>query len=127
VEHLELRDRTQLGYIGKLGSPVGLGQECSPLCSWTCPSSHLGIAPGDEAAGRTGRRGPADELPGHLSERVPAEGEGLPPDEAAAAFLVSRAGVLERLRRFMSRSALEEVSDLAAVTVAVRQIRAIAG
>jgi hypothetical protein len=33
----------------------------------------------------------------------------------------------KRLARFMRGLALEEVSDLAAVTVAVRQIRALAG
>jgi glutamate dehydrogenase len=57
------------------------------------------------------------------TERVLAEGEGTEPDEAVEAFLTSRAAVIERLRRFMSAFALEEVSDLAAVTVAVRQIR----
>jgi hypothetical protein len=34
--------------------------------------------------------------------------------------------VFSRLARFMRALALEEVSDLAAVTVAVRQIRALA-
>jgi glutamate dehydrogenase len=61
-----------------------------------------------------------------IAERVVSEHPGLGPDEAVAAFLAAREDVVERLRRFMSAFALEEVSDLAAVTVAVRQIRALA-
>jgi len=61
-----------------------------------------------------------------IAERVLSEGDGLEADEAMEAFLRSRAPLVERLRRFMSAFALEEVSDLAAVTVAVRQIRALA-
>jgi len=61
-----------------------------------------------------------------IAERVLSEGVGLEADEAMEAFLRSRAPLVERLRRFMSAFALEEVSDLAAVTVAVRQIRALA-
>ena len=60
-----------------------------------------------------------------ITEHVLSEGGGLEPDEAVEAFLSTRAGVIERLRRFMSAFALEEVSDLAAVTVAVRQIRSV--
>ncbi|HET9725018.1 MAG TPA: NAD-glutamate dehydrogenase [Actinomycetota bacterium] len=60
-----------------------------------------------------------------IAERVLAETPGVEPDEAVAAFLASRGEVLERLRRFMSALAVEEVSDLAAATVAVRQIRAL--
>jgi glutamate dehydrogenase len=62
-----------------------------------------------------------------LAERVLTEGRGLKPDEAVEAFLASRREVLGRLDRFMSAFALEEVGDLAAVTVAVRQIRGLAG
>jgi glutamate dehydrogenase len=62
-----------------------------------------------------------------IAERVLAEGADLDPDAAVEAFLSSRAAVVERLRRFMAAFALEEVSDLAAVTVAVRQIRTVAG
>ncbi|MGE5460302.1 MAG: NAD-glutamate dehydrogenase [Solirubrobacterales bacterium] len=61
-----------------------------------------------------------------IAERVLSEYPGFGPDEAVAAFLAARGDVVERLRRFMSAFALEEVSDLAAVTVAVRQIRALA-
>jgi len=60
-----------------------------------------------------------------IAERVLAESPGVGPDEAVEAFLASRGEVLERLRRFMSALAVEEVSDLAAATVAVRQIRAL--
>ncbi len=60
-----------------------------------------------------------------IAERVISEGKGLAPDEAVEAFLAARAGLVERLRAFMSAFALEEVSDLAAVTVAVRQIRSL--
>jgi NAD-specific glutamate dehydrogenase len=62
-----------------------------------------------------------------IAERVVVEGRGLAPDEAVEAFMAARAGQAERLRAFMSAFALEEVSDLAAVTVAVRQIRSLAG
>jgi glutamate dehydrogenase len=60
-----------------------------------------------------------------IAERVLAEAPDAEPDEAVEAFLASRGEVLERLRRFMSALAVEEVSDLAAATVAVRQIRAL--
>jgi NAD-specific glutamate dehydrogenase len=60
-----------------------------------------------------------------IAERVLAEARELEPDDAVAAFLASRGEVLERLRRFMSALAVEEVSDLAAATVAARQIRAL--
>ena len=60
-----------------------------------------------------------------IAERVLAESPGTGPEDAVAAFLASKGAVVERLRRFMSALALEEVSDLAAATVAVRQIRAL--
>jgi glutamate dehydrogenase len=62
-----------------------------------------------------------------IAERALAEGTGLGPDEAVEAFLSSRRDVLGRLDRFMSAFALEEAGDLAAVTVAVRQVRGLAG
>jgi glutamate dehydrogenase len=61
-----------------------------------------------------------------IAERVLLEGAGLEADEAVEAFMASRAALVERLRRFMSSFGVEEASDLAAVTVAVRQIRALA-
>ena len=64
---------------------------------------------------------------GQIAERVLAEWPSLPPDAAVSAFLAARSELLARLSRFMRAFALEEVSDLAAVTVAVRQIRAVGG
>jgi glutamate dehydrogenase len=63
----------------------------------------------------------------HLAERVLDEGEGRSTEEAMAAFTEQNEDAVQRLARFMRGLALEEVSDLAAVTVAVRQIRALAG
>jgi hypothetical protein len=48
-------------------------------------------------------------------------------DEAMTTFAAEHEDPSQRLARFMRGLALEEVSDLAAVTVAVRQIRALAG
>ncbi len=47
-------------------------------------------------------------------------------DEAIGAYLDRRRDVMTRLARFMRGLALEEASDLAALTVAVRQVRALA-
>ena len=48
-------------------------------------------------------------------------------DEAVASYLASRAETAARLQRFMRTLAMEGVTDLAALTVAVRQIRALVG
>jgi glutamate dehydrogenase len=59
-------------------------------------------------------------------EHVLAQGGGgLPVDQAVAAFLAERSEVVTRLGRFMRGIALEEASDLAALTVAVRQVRSL--
>jgi glutamate dehydrogenase len=59
-------------------------------------------------------------------EHVLAQGNGgLPVDQAVAAFLAERSEVVTRLGRFMRGIALEEASDLAALTVAVRQVRSL--
>jgi glutamate dehydrogenase len=63
---------------------------------------------------------------GQMAERVLSESPGAPVEDAVAAFLDARAEAFSRLARFMRALALEEVSDLAAVTVAVRQIRSLA-
>ena len=63
---------------------------------------------------------------GQMAERVLSETPGAPVEDAVAAFLDARAEAFSRLARFMRALALEEVSDLAAVTVAVRQIRSLA-
>jgi glutamate dehydrogenase len=62
-----------------------------------------------------------------LAERVLAGADGRSADEAASTFAEEHGEPLQRLARFMRGLVLEEVSDLAAVTVAVRQIRALAG
>jgi glutamate dehydrogenase len=61
-----------------------------------------------------------------LAERVLAEADGRSVDEAMAVFATDHDDPTRRLSRFMRGLALEEVTDLAAVTVAVRQIRALA-
>ncbi|HEV8563479.1 MAG TPA: NAD-glutamate dehydrogenase [Actinomycetota bacterium] len=62
-----------------------------------------------------------------LAERLIAEADGAPIDEAVEAFLVRREEAFGRLRRFMRGLAMEGVSDLAQLTVALRQIRALVG
>jgi glutamate dehydrogenase len=62
-----------------------------------------------------------------VAERALAHGEGLAVDEAVAGYLQARGDVTTRLGRFMRGLALEEASDLAALTVAVRQVRGLAG
>ncbi len=61
-----------------------------------------------------------------VAERALAHGEGQPADEAVASYLRSRGDVTARLGRFMRGLVLEEAGDLAALTVAVRQVRALA-
>ncbi len=65
-----------------------------------------------------------------VAERVLAQGDGhgddrMPVEEALASFLDQREESMTRLGRFMRGIALEEASDLAALTVAVRQVRAL--
>jgi NAD-specific glutamate dehydrogenase len=55
------------------------------------------------------------------------QGSGASVDEALADYVASHRDVLTRLRRFMRGLAHEEASDLAALTVAVRQARALSG
>jgi glutamate dehydrogenase len=62
-----------------------------------------------------------------LAERVLVHAGGGSVEEAMATFSAEHDDPTRRLARFMRGLALEEVSDLAAVTVAVRQIRALAG
>ena len=65
-------------------------------------------------------------LRGSLAERVLGLAPGAPVDEALDAFLASSSEPFARLTRFMRSLALEEASELAAVTVAVRKIRSLA-
>jgi glutamate dehydrogenase len=62
-----------------------------------------------------------------VAERVLTQGPDASVDEALAAYVASHRDVLTRLRRFMRGLAHEEASDLAALTVAVRQARALSG
>jgi glutamate dehydrogenase len=62
-----------------------------------------------------------------VAERSLAHGTEQPPDEAVASYLQARGDVTARLGRFMRGLALEEAGDLSALTVAVRQVRALAG
>ncbi len=62
-----------------------------------------------------------------MAERALADAESLPPDEAVAAYVEAHADVRTRLDKFMRGLALEEASDLAALLVAVRQVRGLVG
>jgi glutamate dehydrogenase len=61
-----------------------------------------------------------------VAERALAHRPEEPPDETVASYLKARGDVTARLGRFMRGLALEEAGDLPALTVAVRQIRALA-
>jgi glutamate dehydrogenase len=61
-----------------------------------------------------------------LAERVLAETDGGPVDDAVARFLAERAEPLERLSRFLRSMGSEDANDLAAMTVALRKVRALA-
>jgi glutamate dehydrogenase len=61
-----------------------------------------------------------------LVEMVLQEAGNLPATEAVDAFLERRAETLARVQRFMRSLAVEGVTDLAQLTVAVRQLRALA-
>jgi glutamate dehydrogenase len=62
-----------------------------------------------------------------LADRVIAESDGAPVEEGVERFLEGRAERVARLERFMKRLASEGMTDLAQLTVALRQIRALAG
>jgi glutamate dehydrogenase len=62
-----------------------------------------------------------------LAEEVVAHADGRSVEEGMRAFAREHDDPTRRLARFLRGLALEEASDLAAVTVAVRQIRALAG
>jgi len=61
-----------------------------------------------------------------VTEKVLDEAGNRPVDDAVAAFLDSRSEALARLSRFMRALALEGANDLAAMTVALRQVRSLA-
>ncbi|MGZ5127961.1 MAG: NAD-glutamate dehydrogenase [Actinomycetota bacterium] len=62
-----------------------------------------------------------------VAEKILEVSDGLPIDEAVETFLTERPDADERLRRFMRQLAMEGVTDLAQLTVALRQIRALVG
>jgi glutamate dehydrogenase len=62
-----------------------------------------------------------------LCEDVLAEAGEDPIDAAVEAFLEARAEVAERIQRFMRGLAMEGVSDLSQLTVALRQVRSLMG
>jgi NAD-specific glutamate dehydrogenase len=62
-----------------------------------------------------------------LIERILEEAGGRPIDEAVDVFLEDRAAVFGRLQRFMRSLAMEGVTDLSQLTVALRQLRALVG
>ncbi|MGQ0670526.1 MAG: NAD-glutamate dehydrogenase [Actinomycetota bacterium] len=62
-----------------------------------------------------------------LTQRVFAQADGRPVQEAVDAFLQTRSEPHARLSRFMRARAVAGLDDLAALTVAVRQIRALVG
>jgi len=60
-----------------------------------------------------------------LAETVLEEAGGAPIDEAVEMFLTARSEPVARLQRFMRSLAVEGVTDIAQLTVALRQIRAL--
>jgi glutamate dehydrogenase len=62
-----------------------------------------------------------------LAERVLAEADGRTVDEGVGTFLADHAEAFDRLVRFMRALALEDATDIAAMTVAVRKVRGLAG
>jgi glutamate dehydrogenase len=62
-----------------------------------------------------------------VAERALADGSRLPVDEAVRSYLEARREAFSRLERFMPGLALEGSGDLAALTVAVRQVRGLIG
>jgi glutamate dehydrogenase len=62
-----------------------------------------------------------------LAERVLERARERSVDEAVGRFLVDNAEAFDRLARFMRALGLEDASDIAAVTVALRKVRALAG
>jgi glutamate dehydrogenase len=62
-----------------------------------------------------------------LARRIFAEADGRGVDEAVGHFLVEHAETFDRLARFMRALALDDTNDVAAMTVALRKVRALAG
>jgi glutamate dehydrogenase len=62
-----------------------------------------------------------------IAERALLEGGEALADQAVATFLDRRAEELERLSRFIRTLSVEDANDVAAMTVALRQVRALTG
>ena len=62
-----------------------------------------------------------------LAERVLSEAGTRTPEDAVDAYVEGRTEAYKRLRRFMDSLEADGVHDLAPLTVAVRQIRALVG
>ena len=62
-----------------------------------------------------------------LAAQVIASADGRPIDDAVSIYLGARAQAVGRLDRFMRSLSAEATGGLAALTVAVRQVRALAG
>jgi len=62
-----------------------------------------------------------------LCERALETAGGAPIDEAIDGFLAARSEAVDRLQRFLRTLGMEGVTDLSQLTVALRQIRAVAG
>jgi glutamate dehydrogenase len=58
-----------------------------------------------------------------IAEKALTQAEGAPADQAVTAFLESRSEELERLSRFPHTLSVDEANDVAAMTVALRQVR----
>jgi glutamate dehydrogenase len=67
------------------------------------------------------------EIRRDLAARAIAEGTGRPIDDAVESFLGSRAEAIARLDRFMRTLAADPGGGLSALSVAVRQVRGLAG
>ncbi len=61
-----------------------------------------------------------------VAERVIDHAGASPADEAVDSYLLSRADAFSRFQRFMRALATEGVTDLSQLTVALRQVRALA-
>ncbi len=62
-----------------------------------------------------------------MVERVLEHADGRPVDEAVESFLDERSEAFARLEKFMRGMSMEGITDLAQLTVALRQIRALLG
>ncbi len=62
-----------------------------------------------------------------LCERVLEAAGGAPIDEAIEQYFSERGAAFERVKRFLRNLKMEGVSDLSQLTVALRQIRSLAG